>query len=49
MCVGVTLWYGFGGMVSICTLKHYSVVLQPAYVYFGATAELYAQKTLQLR
>ena len=23
MCVGVTLWYGWGGVVSICRLKHY--------------------------
>jgi len=23
MCVGVTLWYGCGGVVSICRLKHY--------------------------
>ena len=24
MCVGVTLWYGCGGVVSVCRLKHYS-------------------------
>jgi len=23
MCVGVTLWYGCGGVVSGCGLKHY--------------------------
>jgi len=23
MCVGVTLWYGWGGVVSVCRLKHY--------------------------
>jgi len=23
MCVGVTLWFGCGGVVSICSLKHY--------------------------
>jgi len=23
MCVGVTLWYGCGGVVSVCRLKHY--------------------------
>ena len=22
MCVGVTLWFGWGGVVSICRLKH---------------------------
>jgi len=22
ICVGVTLWYGFGGVVSICRLRH---------------------------
>jgi len=22
MCVGVTLWYGWGGVVSVCRLKH---------------------------
>jgi len=22
MCVGVTLWYGCGGVVSVCRLKH---------------------------
>jgi len=24
MCVGVTLWFGCGGVVSVCRLKHYS-------------------------
>jgi len=24
MCVGVTLWYVCGGVVSVCRLKHYS-------------------------
>jgi len=24
MCVGVTLWFGWGGVVSICRLKHCS-------------------------
>jgi len=23
MCVGVTLWFGYGGVVSICRLKHF--------------------------
>ena len=23
MCVGVTLWFGCGGVVSLCRLKHY--------------------------
>ena len=23
MCVGVTLWYGCGGVVFVCRLKHY--------------------------
>jgi len=23
MCVGVTLWFGCGGVVSVCRLKHY--------------------------
>jgi len=22
MCVGVTLWFGWGGVVSICRLRH---------------------------
>jgi len=26
MCVGVTLWYGCGGVVSVCRLKHYGPV-----------------------
>ena len=26
MCVGVTLWFGCGGVVSVCTLRHYVVV-----------------------
>jgi len=25
MCVGVTLWFGCGGVVSVSRLKHYSV------------------------
>ena len=24
MCVGVTLWFGWGGVVSVCRLRHYS-------------------------
>jgi len=24
MCVGVTLWFGCGGMVFVCRLRHYS-------------------------
>ena len=24
MCVGVTVWFGWGGVVSLCRLKHYS-------------------------
>jgi len=23
MCVGVTLWFGWGGVVSVCRPKHY--------------------------
>ena len=23
MCVGVTLWFGCGGVVSVCRLRHY--------------------------
>jgi len=23
VCVGVTLWFGCGGVVSVCRLKHY--------------------------
>ena len=23
MCVGVTVWFGWGGVVSLCRLKHY--------------------------
>ena len=30
MCVGVTLWFGWGGVVSVCRLK---LQLQPAYGY----------------
>jgi hypothetical protein len=26
MCVGVTEWFGWGGVVSFCRLKHYSQV-----------------------
>ena len=33
MCVGVTLWYGCGGVVSVCRL-------QPAYGYHTTTATL---------
>jgi len=24
MCFGVTLWFGWGGVVSVCGLRHYS-------------------------
>ena len=26
MCVGVTLWFGWGGVVSVCRLKHYVLI-----------------------
>jgi len=26
MCVGVTLWFGWGGVVSVCRLKHFSTL-----------------------
>ena len=29
MCVGVTLWFGWGGVVSGCRLKHYWSVHAP--------------------
>ena len=25
MCVGVTLWFGWGGAVSLCSVKNYSL------------------------
>ena len=31
MCVGVTLWFGWGGVVSVCRLRHY--MPQTAYGY----------------
>jgi len=33
MCFGVTLWFGWGGVVSRCRLKQFAVVLQPASGY----------------
>ena len=34
MCVGVTLWFGCGGVVSVCRLRHIvHIVPQPAYRY----------------
>jgi hypothetical protein len=24
MCVGVTVWFGWGGVVSLCRLKHFT-------------------------
>jgi len=30
MCVGVTLWFGWGGVVSVCRLQQ---LLQPTYGY----------------
>jgi len=27
MCVGVTLWFGWGGVVSVCRLKHWYAFL----------------------
>jgi len=37
MCVGVTLWFGCGGVVSVCRLKHYFqvYVVGPAFVIAG--------------
>jgi len=28
MCVGVTLWFGWGGVVSVCRLKHFTSILR---------------------
>jgi len=36
MCVGVTLWFGCGGVASVCRLKQ---LLQPAYAYHTTTAK----------
>jgi len=34
MCVGVTLWFGWGGVVSVCRLKPaYGYHTTPAYVF----------------
>jgi len=33
MCVGVTLWYGWGGVVSVCRLK-------PAYGYHTNASDI---------
>jgi len=30
MRVGVTLWFGWGGVVSVCRLKHWCFNLHPA-------------------
>jgi len=27
MCIGVTLWFDCGGVVSVCGLRHYRVVM----------------------
>jgi hypothetical protein len=37
MCVGVTVWLGWGGVVSLCRLKHKYV--QPAYGYYTTPAK----------
>jgi len=35
MCVGVTLWFGLGGVVSICRLKHcWSIHVECVGLYF---------------
>jgi len=26
MCVDVTLWFGWGGVVSVCRLRHYYII-----------------------
>jgi len=40
MCVSVTLWFGYGDVVSVCRLKHFSTeVFQPAYGYHTTTAK----------
>jgi len=43
MCVGVTVWFGCGGVVSVCRLKHR--VLQPAYGYHALNNEIIKQVT----
>ena len=35
MCVGVTVWFGWGGVVSLCRLKHcFTVTVTLRYCYF---------------
>jgi len=36
MCVGVTLWFGWGGVISVCTE---ALVPQPAYGYHTTPAK----------
>ena len=48
MCVGPTLWYGWGGVVSVCRLKHYwSVHVECGGVGFVEYAYSYALHILQ--
>ena len=40
LCVVVTLWFGCGGVVSVCRLRHYWSLSQPAYRYHTTPAKL---------
>jgi len=47
MCVDVRLWFGCGGVVSVCRLRHYSLnPLTPNDHYSGRTAPLTSKRCI---
>jgi len=41
MCVGVTLWFGWGGVVSGCRLKHFSEIIKRVTSSWSLFIQLY--------
>ena len=41
MCVGVTVWYGWGGVVSLCRLKHTIISLFTAEHFSNVSTSIF--------
>jgi hypothetical protein len=48
MCVGVTVWFGWGGVVSLCRLKHYWSVREGCVGWGLMTKLVYLYSTIKM-
>ena len=49
MCVGVTVWFGWGGVVSLCRLKHCSAYLYSSIFLMSMFSSMQVVHTLITR